>query len=119
MLRIRRLLLSVPSSIPRLAAGAAPYHPPARLTRSLRVANKPFWSVFGRQGRQSFASQASQAPELIPSDVLVDEEIVPGYKPEHFYPANPGDILDNRYELKAKIGWGSSSTVWLAHDISR
>ncbi|KAI1279402.1 putative serine/threonine-protein kinase [Xylaria sp. FL0933] len=122
MLRIRSLLLSAPSSIPRLAAGATPYHPSARLTRSLRVADKPFWSVFSRQGCQSFGSQASQtsqAPELIPSDVLVDEEIVPGYKPEHFYPANPGDVLDNRYELKAKIGWGSSSTVWLAQDISR
>ena len=73
-----------------------------------------------RPGR-SFASQTWQtlnAPE-IPSDELVDEERVPYYKPEHFYPANPGDILDKRYELKAKVGWGSSSTVWLAHDISR
>ncbi|KAI0542646.1 putative serine/threonine-protein kinase [Xylaria digitata] len=51
-------------------------------------------------------------PELVPLDVLVDEERVPGYKPEHFYPANPGDVLHGRYELKAKIGWGSS-TNWI------
>ncbi|GAW19521.1 hypothetical protein ANO14919_090090 [Xylariales sp. No.14919] len=123
MLRFRSLLLSVPFSIPQLAAGRVPFHPPpARLTCAPRVNNIPFRSTLGRQGRQSFASRASQtsqAPELVPSDVPVDEEIVPGYKPEHFYPANPGDVLDNRYKLKAKIGWGSSSTVWLAHDISR
>ncbi|KAI0431723.1 putative serine/threonine-protein kinase [Xylaria sp. FL1042] len=82
----------------------------------------PFRSLLRRQGFWSFASRASQtsqAPELIPSDVPVDEERLPGYKSEYFYPANPGDVLDNRYKLKAKIGWGSSSTVWLAHDISR
>ncbi|KAH8765114.1 putative serine/threonine-protein kinase, partial [Hyaloscypha sp. PMI_1271] len=47
------------------------------------------------------------------------EENVPGYRPEYFYPANPGDVLSGRYELKAKIGWGSSSTVWLARDTRR
>ncbi|KAI0403311.1 putative serine/threonine-protein kinase [Xylaria palmicola] len=121
MLRFRSLLLSVHSSIPQLAAGRAPSHHPTRLTCSLRVANMPFRSVLGRQGRRFFASRVSlksQAPELVSSDILIDEEKVPGYKPEHFYPANPGDVLNNRYKLKAKIGWGSSSTVWLAHDIS-
>ncbi len=45
--------------------------------------------------------------------------MIPGYDPKYFYHPNPGDILDRRYELKAKIGWGTSSTVWLAQDISR
>ncbi|POR33931.1 Protein kinase-like domain protein [Tolypocladium paradoxum] len=63
------------------------------------------------------ASRVSPTPELLPLDTPVDEERVPGYKPEHYYPANPGDVLENRYQLDAKIGWGSSSTVWLAHDI--
>ncbi|KAI0469392.1 kinase-like domain-containing protein [Xylaria cf. heliscus] len=38
---------------------------------------------------------------------------------DSYYPSNPGDVLDNRYKLKARIGWGSISTVWLAQDISR
>jgi hypothetical protein len=56
---------------------------------------------------------------LLPLGIAVDEENVPGYRPEYFYPANPGDVLSGRYELKAKIGWGSSSTVWLARDTHR
>jgi hypothetical protein len=76
-------------------------------------------SHFGGRGRQSFGSQRSPLPESLPLDVLVDEEKIPGYRSQYFYPANPGDVLDRRYELKAKIGWGSESTVWLARDISR
>jgi hypothetical protein len=49
-------------------------------------------------------------------DVAVDEENVPRYNPEAFYPANPGDVLNGRFKLLAKLGWGTSSTVWLACD---
>lgn len=63
-------------------------------------------------------SRSVQAPETLPLDVPVDEEKVPGYKPEDYYPANPGDVLDGRFELLAKLGWGMSSTVWLARDTS-
>ncbi|KAJ9129998.1 Kinase domain-containing protein [Pleurostoma richardsiae] len=68
--------------------------------------------------RPQFATTFSPPPESISTDVLVDEETVPGYDWKAFYPAHPGELLDNRYELKTKVGWGSSSTVWLAGDIS-
>ncbi|KAG8408367.1 hypothetical protein J3459_008227 [Metarhizium acridum] len=58
----------------------------------------------------------SPSPALLPVDVAVDEEKVPSYRPEHYYPANPGDLLAARYRLLVKVGWGSSSTVWLADD---
>ncbi|KAF4465040.1 kinase-like domain [Fusarium albosuccineum] len=78
---------------------------------------RPFASsILG--GRKSSASRLSRVPETIPLDVPVDEENSPGYQPEAFYPANPGDILNGRYELVAKLGWGTSSTVWLARDTS-
>ena len=76
-------------------------------------------SIFGSRGQQRFGSQSSAMPESLPLSVPVDEENVPGYRPEYFYPANPGDVLNGRYELKAKIGCGSSSTVWLARDTRR
>lgn len=50
----------------------------------------------------------------IPNPELVDEEIGPGYNPKHYYPAKPGEILANHYQLLVKIGWGAGSTVWLA-----
>ncbi|KAL2867737.1 putative protein kinase [Aspergillus lucknowensis] len=39
--------------------------------------------------------------KLLPPTDLVEEEPTPHYKPQHFYP----------------IGWGTSSTVWLARDL--
>jgi len=65
------------------------------------------------------AIPATRAPSILPSDVLVEEEQIPGYDPKHFYPVNPGDIFHNRYEMLAKVGWGTSSTVWLARDTQR
>ena len=58
-------------------------------------------------------------PVTLPSDIPIEEELVPGYDPRHFYPVNPGDIFNNRYEMTAKLGYGSCSTVWLATDIQR
>ncbi|EKV12171.1 hypothetical protein PDIG_33590 [Penicillium digitatum PHI26] len=36
--------------------------------------------------------------------------------PQIFYPANPDELLAHRYQLLVKVGWGISSTVWLARD---
>lgn len=69
---------------------------------------------------QPFMSRAKPLVyEELPQEIPVDEEKIPGYNSKYFYPANPGDILENRYQLDVKVGWGSSSTVWLAHDIQR
>ncbi|KAL5359398.1 putative serine/threonine-protein kinase [Aspergillus floccosus] len=55
----------------------------------------------------------------IPPYERVDEETCPGYNPRHFYPGKPGDVLASHYQLLAKFGWGTRSTVWLARDITR
>ncbi|KAL9099213.1 MAG: hypothetical protein Q9163_005256 [Psora crenata] len=65
------------------------------------------------------AVATSVSPVILPADVPIEEELVPGYDPLHFYPVNPGDIFHNRYEMTAKLGCGSSSTVWLARDTKR
>jgi len=71
-------------------------------------------SILG--GVKSSASQPVPVPETLPLDVPVDEENTPGYQSEAFYPAHPGDVLNGRFELIVKLGWGTSSTVWLARD---
>ena len=58
-------------------------------------------------------------PAILPSDIPIEEELVPGYDPRNFYPVDPGDIFYNRYEMTAKLGCGSCSTVWLARDTRR
>lgn len=56
--------------------------------------------------------------DSLPLEAPIDEENISGYQWETYYHPNPGEILYGRYELKAKIGYGSSSTVWLALDLT-
>jgi hypothetical protein len=53
----------------------------------------------------------------LPPGILVDEEISPVYNSKHFYPAKPGEVFADRYQTLVKVGWGVSSTVWLARDL--
>ncbi|KAJ0416500.1 kinase-like domain-containing protein [Aspergillus carlsbadensis] len=59
----------------------------------------------------------SHPAKQLPAANLVEEEHAPHYKPQHFYPVRLYEILNNRYQIAAKIGWGTSSTVWLARDL--
>jgi serine/threonine protein kinase len=62
---------------------------------------------------------ASRSPTILPADVPIEEERIPGYDPKRFLPVNPGDLLNNRYKIMVKLGWGTTSTVWLAQDTQR
>ncbi|KAJ5161763.1 CMGC protein kinase [Penicillium capsulatum] len=55
-------------------------------------------------------------PKLISTPDRIGEERIPWYDSSGFYPAKPGDVLADRYQILVKVGWGSSSTVWLARD---
>jgi serine/threonine protein kinase len=55
--------------------------------------------------------------QSLPSHIPIEEETIPGYNPKYFYHPDPGDVLDGRYELKAKVGFGTTSTVWMAQDL--
>ncbi|KAE8352712.1 kinase-like protein [Aspergillus coremiiformis] len=48
-----------------------------------------------------------------------EEENTPYYDPARFYPARLGSILNGRYQIVTKIGYGSSSTIWLARDLNQ
>ncbi|EPQ55006.1 kinase-like protein [Gloeophyllum trabeum ATCC 11539] len=56
---------------------------------------------------------------LLGSDVPVEEEGSPNYNPRHFYPTRLGEVLQDSYEVVAKLGFGGNSTVWLARDLLR
>ncbi|PIG79648.1 hypothetical protein AARAC_001471 [Aspergillus arachidicola] len=42
---------------------------------------------------------------------------LPTYQAEKYYPVNQGEILNDRYQTLPKIGYGVTSTVWLAKDL--
>ena len=50
-------------------------------------------------------------------DQMVEEEQTPGYKAEDYYPASIGEVLNSRYQIVSKLGFGVNSTVWLARDL--
>ncbi|KAI9741406.1 MAG: hypothetical protein M1834_003123 [Cirrosporium novae-zelandiae] len=81
------------------------------ITRALQLLRRPPTPIG--------AMSASQSPTIIPTNVPIEGEMIPGYDPKYFYPANPGDLLNSRYRIVAKVGWGSTSTVWLARDTWR
>ncbi|KAE8334949.1 hypothetical protein BDV24DRAFT_171751 [Aspergillus arachidicola] len=74
--------------------------------------------MYLRRILQSVPCKPSPFPaKLLPTTDLVEEVHTPHYKPQHFYPVRLYEILNNRYQIAAKIGWGTSSTVWLARDL--
>ncbi|KAL2069702.1 hypothetical protein VTL71DRAFT_14381 [Oculimacula yallundae] len=46
-----------------------------------------------------------------------EEERLPNYHANLFYPVNLGDIYNSRYQILAKLGFGTTSTVWLCRDL--
>ncbi|KGO76091.1 hypothetical protein PITC_006340 [Penicillium italicum] len=55
--------------------------------------------------------------ELLNASIELEEETLPNYRPEKYYPVSQGEIFNDRYQTIAKIGYGVTSTVWLAKDL--
>jgi serine/threonine protein kinase len=77
-------------------------------------------------GALSLSSAAPMSPQDSDFDSgdLVDEVEVEGYTEELVryvvglhYPIRIGDVLNGTYRIVHKLGYGESSTVWLARDI--
>ncbi|PWY77891.1 kinase-like protein [Aspergillus eucalypticola CBS 122712] len=47
----------------------------------------------------------------------IEEETLPFYKPENYYPVSIGEVFGFRYQVVSKLGYGTSSTVWLCRDL--
>lgn len=66
-------------------------------------------------------SQPRQFPtsgfEAIDPSDKVEEERLPYYRREDYYPMRIGDVIKERYQVVAKLGYGTTSTVWLSRDL--
>lgn len=54
---------------------------------------------------------------LLPLETKFEEERLLGYKAEEYYPVHLGEVLKSRYQILAKLGYGTASTVWLCRDL--
>lgn len=52
----------------------------------------------------------------VPVATPIEEELLPSYKPEDYYPVATDQLLHSRYRIVCKLGRGVGSTVWLAKD---
>lgn len=68
-----------------------------------RLAWKPL--VFPKEGIVSIAAGEK-----------IEEETIPEYVATRYYPVRIGQIFPNRYQVVGKLGFGATSTVWLARD---
>ncbi|KAI0470082.1 serine threonine protein kinase, CMGC group [Xylariaceae sp. FL0804] len=53
----------------------------------------------------------------IPLGNKIEEELIPGYVASRYYPVRLGEVYKDRYQVVGKLGFGASSTVWLARDL--
>jgi hypothetical protein len=79
-----------------------------------RNANSIKISLFG------FLRSKAHSPQSTPVNILrafqrIEEKRAPYYNRKHFYTMQLHAILPNRYQVAAKLGWGTSSTVWLVN----
>jgi hypothetical protein len=66
------------------------------------------------QKKESSSSETSSSSDSDDNDIEeFDDFDVDGYHPVHI-----GEIIDSKYLILKKLGWGHFSTVWLAFKLS-
>ena len=58
---------------------------------------------------------ATKAPS---TDHLFEEERLPNYGADQFYPVSIGKTINSRYHVIGKLGYGANSTAWFCRDLS-
>ncbi|KAJ6785785.1 hypothetical protein PWT90_03043 [Aphanocladium album] len=62
---------------------------------------------------------ANQNFTRIPAAHKIEEETLPGYVAARYYPTRIGEIFQDQYQVVGKLGYGATSTVWLARDLHK
>jgi len=110
---VRRALFRIARSRSPLAGAIATISRPLLGLR--RVAQVPFTRQLSTDIQpRTFPTTGF---ELVPENERVEEERLPGYKAEEYYPVHLGEVFVSRYQVLAKLGYGGGSTVWLCRDL--
>ena len=103
------------------------FHKPSFVPRS--SLNLSFGSVGSctRSTRRGLAdlSRSPSPPRVFPGSgwdnidpsFWIEEESIPTYRPEKFYPVRIGEVFNDRYQVVGKLGYASSATLWLCRDL--
>lgn len=55
--------------------------------------------------------------EIIHEADVVEEEQFDEFRAGQYYPVNIGDVYASKYQIMGKLGFGTTSTVWLARNL--
>ncbi|KAI0134009.1 CMGC protein kinase [Xylariales sp. AK1849] len=55
--------------------------------------------------------------ETIDASIKIEEETLPFYDPKLWYPVRIGEVFGKQYQVVAKLGYGTTSTIGLCHDL--
>lgn len=55
--------------------------------------------------------------DIISDTQPLEEEQFEGFIKGLYYPVNIGDVFESKYQVVGKLGYGVTSTVWLARDL--
>lgn len=88
-----------------------------RLSVSPRLQRRHSGILSTRAYRSAPRTLPSHGCTVIDQENIVEEEGLPEYNHQHYYPVKLGEILHDRYQVLAKLGYGSCSTIWLARDL--
>jgi len=55
--------------------------------------------------------------EMINDVDVVEEEHFDAFRAGQYYPVNIGDVYASKYHIMGKLGFGTTSTVWLARNL--
>ncbi|KAE8148265.1 kinase-like protein [Aspergillus avenaceus] len=94
-------------------------------TLSLRHLTSPRLSFSFVSQRRTIATTHMSQPRRFPSSgfhlldssTTIEEETLPDYLEERYYPVHIGEVFQSQYQVVTKLGFGSSSTVWLCRDL--
>ncbi|KAF2874878.1 kinase-like domain-containing protein [Massariosphaeria phaeospora] len=56
-------------------------------------------------------------PEIIPHTTPFEEETATAYSVDKYFPVEIDAVLDDRYRVLGKLGYGTNATVWLCMDL--
>lgn len=86
------------------------YHP---CSRGRSVVGRTFGSTMAFKDASASADSASLPFEYVPVEEV---ERLEKYQPGGYHPIIIGDVLQSRYRVAHKLGYGTFSTTWLCQD---
>ncbi|KAI9686773.1 MAG: hypothetical protein M1822_002833 [Bathelium mastoideum] len=78
----------------------------------------PFSRLVFRQPSVTSLTFPTTGFDIIADKYILEEEQFDEFEKGKYYPVNIGEVFASRYQVVGKLGFGVTSTVWLARDLS-